>query len=94
MVEYTCSVVSSSGQYGRPGRRANGASGIEPVEAKSLGGHFIEVGCLEHRMFVIAGLSPSLVVCHDQNEVRLLLRGLCLRKENQEEKGKQSHVRK
>ena len=88
MVKNARSVVSSSGQYGRPGRRANGASGIEPVEAKSLGGHFIEVGCLEHRMFVIAGLSPSLVVRHDQNEIRLLLGGFCLRKEKKQEKRK------
>ena len=39
-------------------------------------------------MLVIAGLSPSLVVRHDQNEIRLLLGGFCLRKEKKQEKGK------
>ena len=62
-------IIGATGENGGAGGGANGRAGVEAIEAQTIGGHGIEVGCLENGMLVVTGLSPSLIVGHDENDV-------------------------
>ena len=61
--------MGTAGQDARPRRRADRAGGIKAIKPKAVGGHVIEVRRLEDRMLVVAGLAPSLVISHYEDDV-------------------------
>ena len=58
------------GQHTAPRRRANRRGGIESIKDKARAGHGIEVWRLNDRMPVVAGVAPTLIVRHDEHDVR------------------------
>ena len=70
MIKDSSSVMSPSGENGRPSWRADGSTSIKTIETQPISSHFIQVGCLKDWMVIITGLPPPLVICHDQNKVR------------------------
>ena len=64
-------VVGPAGEDGGASRRTHGSPGVEAIEAQSIGRHGIEVGSLENGMRVVAGLPPSLIIGHDEDDVGL-----------------------
>ena len=52
-----------------PGRRAN-RLGVEIIESQSGGGHLIEKGRLEIWMPVVTHFFPTMVISHQENDIR------------------------
>ena len=63
-------VVVAAGEYTGTGGGADGCPGIEMVHPESGGGHGIQLRGTQHRVSLIAGFPPALVVTHQQDDVR------------------------
>ena len=70
MVEHARSIIRAAGEDGGSSGGTVRCPGIKTVELKPIGGHCIEMRGFEMRVVGVTGLSPSLVVRHDQNDMR------------------------
>ena len=55
----------------RPGRRANGCR-IGMIEHHPLTGQFVDIRCLVKPIAIHRQITPSEIICHDDDDVRLL----------------------
>jgi len=75
VAEHTAAIVGAPGEHRCPRRRTDRPADVEPIEAKPVGRHGVEVRRSQRRVIAIAGLAPAHVVGHDEDDVRTPLLG-------------------
>ena len=65
-------IIATTREHRRPGRRATGRAGIESVHPQSIASHVVEIRRFHEGITVITGLRPTHVVCHHKYHVRAI----------------------
>ena len=63
-------VVASAGENGGASRGTVGGAGVKEIEAQAVGRHSVQIRSFEVGMILVAGLSPALIIRHNENDMR------------------------
>ena len=73
-VEDAVTVRVTAGEHTSPRRVTNRRRGVEAIQTDSIGCHLVQVRRPQPWMTMIGRVSPSLVITHHQNDIRVIRR--------------------
>ena len=76
--ECTSTIIGAAGKHRCASGCATWCTGVKPIHTQAIGCHVVEVGSFQNGMTVIAGLRPTHVVSHQEDDIRRRARGACV----------------